>query len=345
MTSFAWFRSFGFFAAVAMMALCVVSGQRMQAQTYTVLHSFGGAPNDGAFANGELIQDTAGNLYGTTVAGGAFNNGTVYKLDPAGTVTILHSFTGGTIDGGNPQGGLLSDTQGNLFGTTQSTVFKLDASNTLKTLHAFGIGDDGAGPRSRLVTIDGDIYGVSPFGGGSEGCSGGCGIVFKMTKGGTETILYRFTGGADGGNPQGITRDAAGNLYGVASVGGVGSGTVWEINTSGMFMVLYSFTGAADGGTPFGRLIRDTNGNIHGVTVSGGDPVCNCGVVFRLDTTGRETVVHTFFGRGGGDEPFVGLLDVAGTLMERPSAGVISPLADLMAAVCFTKWEKRANTS
>src|SRR6202035_3638543 len=81
-----------------------------------------------------------------------------------------------------------------------------------------------------------------------------------------------------------------------------------------VFSVLYTFTGGSDGGAPIGRLTMDTNGNIHGVTSSGGDPSCNCGVVFRLDASGNETVLHKFFGRGGGSFPGVGLLDVSGSL-------------------------------
>lgn len=197
-------------------------------------------------------------------------------------------------------------------------MFKLDTNNTLKTLHSFignlnGAGD-GQGPRARLVTRNGDLYGITAFGGGSTNCNDGCGTIFKMTTGGTETVLYRFTGGSDGANPQGVIRDSEGNLYGIASSGGTGEGTVWKLDTLGVFTVLYSFTGGADGGKPMGRLIRDTNGNIHGVTASGGDATCNCGVVFRLDANGNETILHKFFGYGGGFEGFVGLLDVGGTL-------------------------------
>jgi uncharacterized repeat protein (TIGR03803 family) len=164
-----------------------------------------------------------------------------------------------------------------------------------------------------MVTFKGDLYFVASGGTGS-GCGGDCGRILKMTKGGTETVLYNFTGGADGASPQGIFRDSTGDFYGVARSGGTGAGTVWKLDTSNEFSVLYTFTGGIDGGSPTGRLTRDTNGNIHGVTYSGGDPNCNCGVVFRVDASGNETVLHKFFPGGGGSYPSVGLLDVGGTL-------------------------------
>ena len=226
-----------------------------QAQTYSVVYSFAGAPNDGAFANGELTQDSAGNFYGTTVRGGVGNSGTIFELDASGVESTLQSFGASNVNaGGLPEGGLLLDTQGNLYGTTAQggpgggagTVFKFATNNTLKALHSFGFGEDGSQPESRLVTINGDLYGVTLDGG----------TIYKMTKGGTETILYRFTGGADGSLPENIIRDSVGNLYGVAAEGGAqvkcagqnGCGTVWKFDTSGVFTVLYTFTGGTDGG-------------------------------------------------------------------------------------------------
>jgi uncharacterized repeat protein (TIGR03803 family) len=301
--------------------VCFLATLAGHAQTYTIVHSFAGAPNDGAFANGELTQDSAGNFYGTTVRGGVGNSGTIFELDASGVESTLQSFGASNVNaGGSPEGGLLLDTQGNLYGTNTGggpgggagTVFKF-ATNTLKSLHTFGFGEDGGQPRSRLVTINGDLYGVTLDGG----------TIFKMTKGGTETILYRFTGGADGNLPENLIRDSAGNLYGVAAAGGGqvkcpgqnGCGTVWKLDTSGVFTVLYTFTGGTDGGIPLGRLILDAaDGSLRGTTEVGGDPKCNCGVVFRVDSSGNETVIHKFFGHGGGGEPSTGLLDVDGTL-------------------------------
>jgi uncharacterized repeat protein (TIGR03803 family) len=315
-------------AAVCLVALCFIAARSAQAQ-YSVVYSFAGAPNDGGFANGELTQDAAGNFYGTTEAGGTHNWGTIFKIDSSGNETVLYNFSGGS-DGGWPMGGLLRDTEGNLYGTTSvagtnggGTVFEFDTSNTLRTIFQFGLATTGNGPRSRLVTNKGDLYGVTTEGGIFRGQTR-YGIIYKVTKGGTETVLYSFTGGNDGARPQNLIRDSAGNLYGVATAASdtsVNAGTVWKLDTAGVFSVLYAFTGGADGGNPTGRLIQDTNGNIHGTTTSGGDASCNCGVVFQLDTNGKETVIHKFFGHGGGAEPLVGLLDVGGTLYGTAVAG------------------------
>ncbi len=312
-----------FVAVIAAMTLAIP--QPAQAQTYTVLHEFAGKPTDGAFANGELTHDSAGNFYGTTLVGGANGFGTVFKMDPSGEITILHSFAEYDSNGLYPEAGLLLDEQDNLYGTTPEAVFRLSPENDMiKRLHMFGLGNDGGGTRSRMVTNKGDLYFVTP---GADGdvCSdlGDCGRILKMTKGGTETVLYAFTGGADGAIPEGLVRDSAGNLYGVAltNVTAQGAGTVFTLDTAGVFTVLYTFTGGADGGTPVGRLTIDANGNLHGVTRSGGDPTCNCGVVFRLDSSGHETVVHKFFGGGGGSVPLVGLLDVGGVLYGTTAGG------------------------
>jgi uncharacterized repeat protein (TIGR03803 family) len=303
-------------------SLCLLTTLAVQAQTYSVVYSFNGPPNDGAFANGELTQDASGNFYGTTKQGGDGNSGTIFKLDASGLESTLQSFGAPNVNaGGLPQGGLLLDTEDNLYGTATvagpgggaGTVFKFATNSTLKALHSFGFEEDGSHPESRLVTINGDLYGVTLDGG----------TIYKMTKGGTETILYRFTGGADGSLPENIIRDSAGNLYGIAAGGGGqvkcagqnGCGTVWKFDTFGVFTVLYTFTGGIDGGIPLGRLILDAgDGSLRGTTEVGGDPTCDCGVVFRVDSSGNETVIHKFFGHGGGGEPSTGLLDVDGTL-------------------------------
>lgn len=312
-----------FVVLIAAMTLTVA--QPAQAQTYSVIYNFAAAPGDGTAPNAELIQDEAGNWYGTTIDGGANGAGVVFKLDSSGVETILYSFTGGA-DSGFPETGLFRDPTGNLYGTTGGgsfgvggTVFKLDTNNVLTTLYTFKGGADGAQPWFRPVSVNGELYGTT-FSGGDSNCN--CGVIFKVTKGGRETVLHHFTGGADGGIPQALIRDSAGNLYGVAGIGGIGGGTVFKLDTAGVFTVLYSFTGGADGGLPVGRLVRDTNGIIHGVTETGGDPTCQCGVVFRLDANGEETVLHQFFGFGGGYGPFdAGLLDVGGVLYGTSNGG------------------------
>ena len=190
----------------------------------TVLYSFTGYA-DGAYPYAGLVRDDAGNLYGTTSIGGTRDLGTVFKLDTAGKKTVLHSFNG--ADGAYPNAGLVRDDTGNLYGTTSGlnsagTVFKLDAAGTL-TVYAF----TGSNPYAGLIRDDaGNLYGTTNAGGPS-----GRGTVFMLDPAGTETVLYRFTGGADGARPYaGLVRDDAGNLYGTTSSGGANSvGTVFKI--------------------------------------------------------------------------------------------------------------------
>jgi uncharacterized repeat protein (TIGR03803 family) len=304
--------------------LAVFSLRPAQSQTYTVLHVFAGGATDGALPNGELIQDAAGNLYGTASAGGADHHGVVFKLDTTGAVTILSNI------GGNPVVGLFRDSEGDLYGTTSQggagngTVFRLDTNNVLTTLYTFKGGTDGGAPDSTLVSINGALYGTTRFG-GDLNCA--CGVIFRVTKTGKEEVLHRFTGGTDGGEAQGLVRDTAGNLYGGFSGEGVintdqcptGCGIVFKLDTAGVFTVLYAFAGGTDGLIPMGRLIRDTNGNIHGVTASGGE--AGGGIVFRLDASGNKTVLHNFFGFGGGHDPDNGLLDVGGALYGTTALG------------------------
>jgi uncharacterized repeat protein (TIGR03803 family) len=194
-----------------------------------------------------LIRDALGNLYGTAQNGGAFGNGVVFKLCPTGTETVLYSFTGGA-DGGTPQGGLVRDPVGNLYGTTAfggivtiscgefcGVVFKLTPTGTETVLHSFTGGADGAldgfvDNAGLIRDAVGNLYGTAPAGGIQDqpGC---CGVVFELSPTGTETVLYSFTGGADGGVPlAGLVRDPVGNLYGtIQSFGAYGYGVVFQL--------------------------------------------------------------------------------------------------------------------
>jgi uncharacterized repeat protein (TIGR03803 family) len=322
---------------VGSFAALMIVPQATQAQTFTVLHRFLGAPTDGAFPDAGLIRDSAGNTYGTTDVGGSgpcntsCRTGIVYKLDPTGKETVLHNFTGGS-DGGNPQSRLLRDAAGNLYGTTTrggagtcdcGTLFKLDITHKLIVLHTFHGKTDGAVPFGSLVSINGNIFGTTASG-GNTGCGGfGCGVIYKVSPTGAETILYRFTGGADGALPTGLIHDPIGDLYGTTAFGGIaqytaGMGTLFKRDTTGHFSVLHRFTGGADGASPQGSLTRDVNGFIYGVTTQGG--IGHDGVLFVLRSPTDLHVVHSFF-PAGGDFPEGGVLDLAATFYGTTTRG------------------------
>ena len=157
----------------------------------------------------------------------------VYKVDTAGQETVLYSFTGGA-DGGEPWAGVIRDAAGNLHGTTYyggtagvGVVYKVDTAGQETTLYSFTIGADGGQPYAGVIRDSaGNLYGTTYYGG-----TAGAGVVYKLDPAGQETVLYSFTGGADGGSPRaGVIRDAAGNLYGTAYSGGTeSSGVIFKI--------------------------------------------------------------------------------------------------------------------
>jgi uncharacterized repeat protein (TIGR03803 family) len=312
-----------------------------------VLYTFTGGTDGGGYPisiDTALIQDDGGNLYGTTIVGGdlscpaSFTQpgcGVVFKLDRRGNESVLYSFTGGA-DGSNPGAGLLRDRHGNLYGTTSNggslgagAVFKVDRAGNETALYSFTGGTDGGSPYSNLVRDEnGNLYGTASDG----GSSGRWGVVFKVDQNGNETVLYNFTGGADGGHPlAGLVRDHEGNLYGTTPFGGqgcapFGCGVVFKLDPNGNETVLYSFTGGADGSHPWTGLTRDEDGNLHGTAGSGGDLTCSlnphgCGVVYKLDPTGKETVLYAFTGTDGAFPYSVPVRDERGNLYGTTESG------------------------
>src|ERR1039457_3038603 len=287
----------------------------------TVLYGFTGGA-DGSNPSAGVIRDSAGNLYGTTRYGGAGGAGVVYKLDPAGNETVLYSFTGGA-DGSNPFAGVIRDSAGNLYGTTDGggsanagVVYRLDAAGNETVLYSFMYGADGGYPWAGVIRDSaGNLYGTTTVGGTAN-----AGVVYKLDPAGNETVLHSFTGGADGGFPiAGVIRDSAGNFYGTTDDGGgpANAGVVYKLNPTGNETVLYSFTGGADGSNPSAGVIRDSAGNLYGTTFYGGAATgfTSSGVVYKLDPSGNETVLHTFTGGADGGEPYAGVIrDSAGNL-------------------------------
>ena len=320
----------------------------------TILYNFSGS-TDGGQPYGSLVFDTAGNLYGTTNFGGSANCtmgcGTVFKLAPGSggwTESVIYTFTGGS-DGREPYARLLSDSSGNLYGTTLlggninstcssgcGTVFKLTKGSSTWTesvIYAFQGAADGSSPYDGLAFDPvGNLYGTANAGGTSAS-----GVIFKLTPGSsgwTESILHSFKGGYDGKSPYGdLIFDAAGNLFGTASQGGARSyGVVFEIFTNPKgFMresVLHSFANTPSA-SPVAGLVMDPAGNLYGTTMAGGTQTyCGggCGTLFKLSpvSTGGWSykVLHVFGVGSDGFHPTGDLiLDSTGNVYGTTQAG------------------------
>lgn len=318
------------------------SGERL-------LYSFGGAPN-GSDPATALTFDAQGNLYGTTVRGGADDCGTVFQLVPIGggrwQENVLHSFDC-MDEGKNPYGGVTLDAQGNLYGTTVAggsggvcvgdgcgVVYKLSFSGgswSETVLYSFHDSPDGSGAGGAVVfDRAGNLYGTTPDGGAD-----GEGAVFELSQTNgqwTERVIYNFTGGDDGaiGGLGGLLVDRFGNLYGVTEIGGTfGAGTVFKMTPgpggTWQFTTLYEFQGQPDAGFPYGGLIADAHGILYGTTYYGG--ANGAGSVFKLGpgpTFGawRDAVLYSFQGSTDGGMPLSTLVfDSAGNLYGTSSAG------------------------
>ena len=282
------------------------------AGTLTTLHSFGGG-SDGGSPFAGLIQASDGSFYGTTYSGGVSNAGTVFKMDGAGTLTTLHSFSGRS-DGGNPHAGLIQASDGSFYGTTSTggafgfgTVFKMDSAGTLTTLHSFSAGSDGGSPYAGLIQAsDGRFYGTTSTGGAF-----GFGTVFKVDGAGTLTTLHGFSGGSDGGLPYaGLIQASDGGFYGTTASGGAsGAGTVFKVDGAGTLTTLHSFSFGSDGGNPHAGLIQASDGSFYGTTWNGG--ASGAGTVFKVDGAGTLTTLHGFSGGSDGGNPEAGLIQAS----------------------------------
>lgn len=252
-----------------------------------------------------FARDPAGNLYGTTRGGGNFTkSGFVFKLNAIGGGLSLYNFTCLYCDNQGGSGFGLPDqsiSAGRIMygvaegGTYNSGVVYQFNSSGATVLYNFQGGTDGWSPQGPLLRDSaGNLYGTTGNPDGSFCDSDGCGNVFKVDPSGHETVLFTFMGGPEGGHPRGgLVRDAQGNIYGISFTGGQspnycgdpydrGCGVIFKIDTTGRETVLHTFTNQADGGYPNGDLIIDSAGNLYGTTTTGGDPNCQCGVVFKL---------------------------------------------------------------
>ncbi len=301
-----------------MLLFGVVATHAAQAETFKTIYNFTGG-SDGGYPYASLVQDSAGNFYGTTDTGGS-GFGVVYKLSKAGKETVLYTFTGG-YDGANPLVGVVRDTAGNLYGTTEvggasgvGTVFKVTKAGKETVLYSFTGGSDGCYPVGTLLRDKaGNLYGTAEECGAS-----GAGTIFKISKGGTFSVVYGFGGSPDGAYPAFTTllMDKTGNFWGATEEGGLyNNGAVYELSKGGKMKVLYSFKGGTtDGCDVFGNPIMDKAGNLYGTANSCGPSYV--GIIWKVSKKGKETILHNFAGGSSdGAEPVAGvIMDAKGNL-------------------------------
>ncbi len=307
--------------AGAVLLLCAATAIAAPAQVFNTLVDFDFTDGAGPYYM-SLVQGRDGNLYGTAFYGGTREDGTVFNVTPAGTLTALRSFDG--ADGGGPNAGLVLSTDLFFYGTTAyggncncGVVFNITPGGRLTALYSFTDGTDGAYPIAGLVQgTDGNLYGTANEGGDLT-CAApyGCGTVFKITQTGAFTPLHIFEL-HDGGFPRGGLIEASdGNFYGTTYEGGdltcaapYGCGTVFKITSTGKLTMLHSFD-VSDGSGPSAGLIQATDGDFYGTTFYGGDVSClyGCGTIFKITPGGALTTLHDFDGSDGSG-PSAGLI-------------------------------------
>ncbi len=278
--------------------LALVPGVRAQTATPSVLYTFFQTSNVDVNPLGALVQDAAGNFYGTTQGGGSYGYGSVYRVTAAGAFTTIYSFQGN--DGSTPSGSLVIYTDGNLYGTAFDggsfgfgTVFSLTPGGVLTTLHSFNRAD-GRSPRGGLaVGLDGNFYGTTVGGGAAN-----TGTVFQITPAGALTTLHSFVRG-DGTGPQDtLVRGTDGNFYGTTAFNGSsdsrtdGPGGVFQISPAGNFQLLHLFNGRVDGYGAVAGLVQGSDGAFYGVNPDGG--ANGSGTIFRVQADGTFSVIYTF---------------------------------------------------
>jgi uncharacterized repeat protein (TIGR03803 family) len=274
------------------LGLIAVLTEPAQTQTYQVIYNFTGG-DDGAYPKAGVTLGKGGGYYGTAYQGGSLNRGTVFKLARKSSgwlLSTLYSFKGQT-DGGGPLAGVVFGPDGSLYGTTELGGFN---------------------------------------------CGEGCGTVFNLKKSLSknasdswmETVVYSFTGSADGANPgYGDLTFHKGQIFGTTFFGGNNAqGVVYKLTAndgSWTESVIYAFTGGSDGENPYSNVIFDKTGKLYGTANGGG--AYGDGTVFRLTSSGSawtEDTMHAFNSSSDGGDPFGGVVfDSTGSLYGATSAG------------------------
>jgi len=277
-------------------ALLFAAVNLCSAQTFQSLASFNGTNGANPILD-HLVQGIDGNLYGTTSAGGANSQGTVFKITTAGTLTTLYNFCqqASCSDGNEPVAGLALGTNGNLFGTTygggasnHGTVYQITPAGVLTVLHSFN-GTDGNTPTAGLVqSPSGTFFGTTAAGGTGTLF----GTIFSFTSAGKFTSLHSFAA-SDGSDPYGrLVLASNGSLYGATTAGGSSNlGTVFKVTASGTLTSLASFNGT-NGMQPLSSPVQASNGNFYGATSGGG--ANGHGTLFQMTAAGTITTLYNF---------------------------------------------------
>lgn len=280
----------------------------------SLLHAFGLPAPDGAYPWSTLVQGADGNFYGTTLTGGQFGSGNIFRVTPSGILTPIYNFTNGT-DGAYPYGALIVGSDGNFYGTADyggsngvGTVFKVSTNGVFTPLYSFRTNNiDGQRPEAALVEgSDGNFYGTTSYGGTNH-----YGTIFKISPAGVLTNLHNFTGsGADGSGPIApLILGPDGNFYSTTPNGGIhqGAGTVFMITPQGVWTNLHSFSYyGTDGNIPRAALVLGTDGNFYGTTYGGG--TSGYGTVFMMTPDGTLTTLYSFSNGTDGGSPYAALV-------------------------------------
>jgi uncharacterized repeat protein (TIGR03803 family) len=275
---------------------------------YMLIYNFcaEGSPcaTSGAYPTGGVTLGFDGNLWGTTEDGGKDAAGTVFKVTPAGTLTLVYPFTNAKDDSA-PNFTVLQGQDGNIYGVSEEqyngqygSFFKLTTKGKISP-YPFGY-TNGSSPSLPIQGTDLNFYGTTQAGGDTSCGEFGCGVVYKATSAGKITVLHEFTGyvsstNFDGSRPIGtLVQGSDGDFYGTTYTGGVNNlGTVFKISASGTYTLLHSFAGVpTDGSYPIAGVTVGTDGNFYGTTANGG--TVNYGALYEITPAGKETILYSF---------------------------------------------------
>jgi uncharacterized repeat protein (TIGR03803 family) len=283
--------------------------------TFTVFGNFD-YYNKGGYPRGSLSQGGDGNFYGMTNYGGTYGYGTVFKITPGATITVLRHLN--TADGVNPYGSLYKNSDGYFYGMTYSggvsnsygTIFKISSTGSFSVLLRFPDNAWGVSPYGSLVQAkDGNFYGTA-----YEGGTYGQGTIYKLCPSGSFTTLRSLNGTSNGSYPKGsMVQGTDGNFYGMASSGGTNNyGTIFKMSSTGTLTVLKNLSYDTTGGSPYGSLVQGTDGNFYGMTYQGGANNSGAsnsyGTIFKITSTGTFTVLKNLDYTTTGGNPYGSLV-------------------------------------